>query len=67
VSDLAEIAFDVEAYVSDEVNRLRFRWRLHGPGEPPQSSKESFATRREAAAAGEIARLRAIQRGRVAR
>ena len=64
---LAEITFDVETYVSDEVNKRRFRWRLRGPGEPPQSSRESFATKREAAEAGETARLRAVQRGRIAR
>ena len=63
---LDTISFDVEAFASDASTR-RFRWRLKAPGQPDQASTESFATRREAVQAGEIALQRAIQRGRITR
>lgn len=63
----SEISLDVEAYVADEVNKRRFRWRLRAPGEMDYASPESFATKREAIRNGEIARERARLRGRLSR
>jgi hypothetical protein len=58
------ISFDVEEYTS-EVSTRRFRWRLSGTGPHRISSSDSFATRREAVRAGEVALQRAVQKGRI--
>jgi hypothetical protein len=62
-----EISVDVESYVAEEVGQRRFVWRLKSPGEAEVPSSESFATKREAFAHGQIALERALQRGRIGR
>ncbi len=62
-----EISVDIAPVVVDEVRTRRFAWRLRAPGQQELPSPQSFATRREAVADGEIARQRALQRGRIAR
>ena len=57
------ISLDVEPDVVDQVRTRRFRWCLTAESEPALSSTESFATRREAIQAGQIALTRAIERG----
>ena len=61
------ISVEIVAFVSEEIGQRRFRWRLRAPGETEVPSQESFATKREAAAQGEIALQRALQRGRIGR
>jgi hypothetical protein len=61
---LENIRFDVEEYTS-EVSTRRFRWRLSAAGQAAVASSDSFATRREALRAGEVAFQRAVQRGRI--
>ena len=57
-------SFDVEVHVDDEVGLRRYRWRLKGDaGQRP--SQDTFATKREATKAGEIALQRARERGRI--
>jgi hypothetical protein len=58
------ISFDVEEYTS-EVSTRRFRWRLNEAGQVGVASPESFATKREAVRAGEVAVQRALQKGRL--
>jgi hypothetical protein len=60
---LNAIILDVEPFIVDQVGIRRFRWCLTAAGEPALSSTENFATRREAVHAGQIALLRAIERG----
>ncbi len=61
----SSFSFEVEGFVLDGVGLRRFRWRLKGADEPERPSSESFATKREATMAGEIALQRARQRGRI--
>ena len=61
------ISVDVVSFVADEIGQRRFKWRLRAPAEIEVPSQESFATKREAAAQGEIALQRALQRGRIRR
>jgi hypothetical protein len=61
-----EITFEVETEIATEVNQRRYRWRLKGR-EEDRPSPESFATRREAVQAGQIALERALERGRIGR
>jgi hypothetical protein len=57
-------SFDVEVHIDDEVGLRRYRWRLKGAeGERPSS--ETFATKREATKAGEVALQRARERDRI--
>jgi hypothetical protein len=58
-------SFDVEVQVDDEVGQRRYRWRLKGAAEGERPSSDTFATKREATKAGEVALLRARQRGRI--
>jgi len=51
----SSFSFEVEGFVLDGVGLRRFRWRLKGAEEPERPSSESFATKREASMAGEIA------------
>jgi len=60
---LSTISLDVEPDVVDQVRTRRFRWCLTAESEPALSSTESFATRREAIQAGQIALSRALERG----
>ena len=62
-----EITFEVETEIATEVNQRRYRWRLKGRDESDRPSPESFATRREAMQAGQIALERALERGRIGR
>jgi hypothetical protein len=62
-----EMSVEVVPFVSEEIGQRRFKWRLRAPGETEVLSHESFATKREAAAQGEIALQRAFQRGRIGR
>jgi hypothetical protein len=61
----SSFTFEVEMFVPDEIGLRRYRWRLKGAGEGERPSSESFATKREATMAGEIALQRARQRGRI--
>jgi hypothetical protein len=61
------ISVDVVSFVSEEIGQRRFRWRLTAPSEIDVPSQESFATKREAAAHGQTALQRALQRGRIRR
>lgn len=61
------MSVDVVSYVAEEVGQRRFLWRLKAPGEAEVPSTESFATKREASAHGQIALQRARQRGRIGR
>lgn len=56
-----EIKFVIEACVFDAPRR-RFRWRLIVPGEPDLMCPSTFATRREAAHAGDAALKRVTER-----
>ena len=56
-------SFEVEPAVSAEVGLLRYRWLLKSGNQVRGFSSESFATKREATKAGEIALERARQRG----
>jgi hypothetical protein len=61
------ISLDIVSVVAEEIGQRRFKWRLRAPGETEMPSQESFATKREAAAQGQIALQRAVQRGRIGR
>jgi hypothetical protein len=61
------ISVEVVSFVSEEIGQRRFTWRLRAPGEIEVPSQESFATKRQAAAQGEIALQRALHRGRIGR
>jgi hypothetical protein len=52
----------IEPYEGPATTR-RFCWRLTESSQPTVLSTESFATKREATQAGEIALQRAIERG----
>jgi len=56
-------SFEVEPTVSAEVGLRRYRWLLKSGDQGQRFSSESFATKREATKAGEIALERARQRG----
>ena len=62
---LNDVSVVIEPYVLDQIQTRRFRWSLTAAGEPTVSCTESFATKREAILAGEIARQRAIERGSI--
>jgi hypothetical protein len=62
-----QISVDVVSYVAEEVGQRRFLWRLRNTAEGEVPSSESFATKREASAHGQIALQRALQRGRIGR
>lgn len=55
--------FEVEHHVSAEVGLRRYRWLLKSENQEQRFSSESFATKREATKAGEVALERARQRG----
>ena len=57
-------SFEVEVHVDGEIGLRRYRWRLKG-AEGQRPSPESFATKREAIKAGEVALQRARERGRI--
>ena len=61
------MSVDVISLVAEEIGQRRFKWRLTAPDEADVRSQESFATRREAAAQGEVALQRAALRGRIGR
>ncbi len=58
-------SFEVEPHVVAEVGLRRYRWLLKSRNQDQRPSSESFATKREATMAGEIALQRARQRGRI--
>jgi len=58
-------SFEVEPHVVAEVRLRRYRWLLKSRNQDQRFSSESFAMKREATKAGEIAFERALQRGRV--
>jgi hypothetical protein len=60
-----EISFAIETEQAAE-NR-RYRWQLKARDEDAVKSPQSFATKREAEQAGQIALERARERGRIAR
>ena len=57
-------SFEVEPTVSAEVGLLRYRWLLKSVDQDQRYSSESFATKREATKAGEIALVRALRLAR---
>jgi len=61
----SSLSLAVEMFVPDEIGLRRYRWRLKAAGQGERPSSESFATKREATMAGEIALQRARQRGRI--
>ena len=69
MSEIAEHPFslNIDTFVADEVNKRRFRWSISEAGQAVQASGDSFATQREAVAAGKIALQRALERRRAHR
>ncbi|MBM0207473.1 hypothetical protein JNW90_34225 [Micromonospora sp. STR1s_5] len=61
------ISLDIVSVVAEEMGQGRFKWRLRARGETEMPPQESFPTKREAAAQGQIALQRAVQRGRIGR
>lgn len=69
MSETSEQPFslNIDTFVADEVNKRRFRWSISEAGQAIQASGDSFATQREAVAAGKIALQRALERRRAHR
>ncbi len=58
------LSLSIDTFVADEVNKRRFTWSINEGGQPVQASGDSFATQREAVAAGKVALQRALERRR---
>ena len=59
----SRFSVDVESYTEEEINKIRYRWRLKAMGEADLPSTTSFATRREAEIEAKLALERAVHRG----